>query len=303
MREENSGKGQGSREEITRNREEKGMITSTSNAQVKDLVRLQKKARARDEEGVFLVEGTRLTGEVPVERIARLYVSESYTKKNSAFLSEMNASGIRAEVMTDTVFAHVSDTKTPQGILAVVRRVEYDFQDLLGSGKGVKESRSESGIRQERSAAAPHVLVLDNLQDPGNLGTIFRTAEAAGATGILLSRDCVDIYNPKVIRSTMGAVFRMPFLYVEDLQGAIQELKAQGVHVYAAHLEGRHAYDEENYQTGCAFLIGNEGNGLREEIAACADIRIRIPMEGQAESLNAAVAAAVLMFEAARQRR
>lgn len=256
------------------------MITSTSNAQIKDLIRLQKKSRARDEAGVFIVEGPRMVSEIPADRIVKLYVSESYTKKRKADIVE----GIRSEVLADNIFAHVSDTKTPQGVLAVVKRLEYDMKDIL---KG----------------EAPHVLVLDNLQDPGNLGTIFRTAEAAGATGILLSRDCVDLYNPKVIRSTMGAVFRLPFLYVDDLPGAIRELKDAGVRVYAAHLDGKNAYDKEDYQTGCAFLIGNEGNGLRDEVTACADTLVRIPMQGKAESLNAAVAAAVLMFEAGRQRR
>ena len=122
-------------------------------------------------------------------------------------------------------------------------------------------------------------------------------------TGIILSRDCVDIYNPKVIRSTMGAVFRVPFLYVDDLQGTIGELKREEIKVYAAHLKGRKAYDQEDYSAGCAFLIGNEGNGLRDEIAECADHYVIIPMQGRAESLNAAVAAAVLMFEVSRQRR
>lgn len=147
------------------------------------------------------------------------------------------------------------------------------------------------------------LLVLDNLQDPGNLGTIFRTAEAAGVTGIILSKDSVDIYNPKVIRSTMGAIFRMPFVYVEKLTDTIEELKAHQIQVYAAHLDGKNAYDEECYLNGTAYLIGNEGNGLRQEVADCADTWIRIPMLGQAESLNAAVAASILMFEAARQRR
>ena len=147
------------------------------------------------------------------------------------------------------------------------------------------------------------MLVLENIQDPGNLGTIFRTAEAAGATGIVLSKDCVDLYNPKVIRSTMGAIFRIPFIYTDDLIGTIDELKREGITVYAAHLKGENSYDMEDYKTACAFLIGNEGNGLPEETAACADRKILIPMEGGAESLNAAVASAVLMFEAGRQRR
>ena len=221
------------------------MITSTSNIQVKELLRLQKKSREREKEGVFIVEGPRMAEEIPRERIVKLYVSESFQakcvkEKNDRFIQE-------AEVMSDTVFAHVSD--------------------------------------------------------PGNLGTIFRTAEAAGATGIVLSKDCVDLYNPKVIRSTMGAIFRIPFIYTDDLKGTIDELKREGITVYAAHLKGENSYDMEDYKTACAFLIGNEGNGLTEETAACADRKILIPMEGGAESLNAAVASAVLMFEAGRQRR
>lgn len=149
----------------------------------------------------------------------------------------------------------------------------------------------------------PHLMILDNLQDPGNMGTIIRTAEGAGVTGVIMSKESVDIYNPKTIRSTMGSVYRMPFLYVEELQELLQKLKEKGVKTYAAHLHGKNFYDEEDYRTGCAFLIGNEGNGLREEIAEKADIWVKIPMYGQVESLNAAIAASVLMFEASRQRR
>ena len=266
------------------------MITSTANAQVKELVRLMKKSRARDEAGVFLIEGPRMAGELTADpawqgKIRKIYLSESYAKKNAAEAEGLKRAGL-TEILADPVFDHVSGTKTPQGILAVVERRDYRMPDILGA-----------------EPAKAHVLVLDNLQDPGNLGTIFRTAEAAGVTGIILSSDCVDIYNPKVVRSTMGAVLRMPFLYVEDLPGAIGELKKEGILAYAAHLSGEHAYDEEDYTAGCAFLIGNEGNGLRDEVVACADRRILIPMCGHAESLNAAVAAAVLMFEAGRQRR
>ena len=118
-----------------------------------------------------------------------------------------------------------------------------------------------------------------------------------------MSRGCVDIYNPKTIRSTMGAIYRMPFLIADDLPEMIGQLKEKKIGVYAAHLDGKNTYDRENYTGGCAFLIGNEGNGLRQEVADCADTWIRIPMAGQVESLNAAVASAVLMFEVSRQRR
>ena len=278
------------------------MITSTSNAQIKELAKLQKKSRLRDERRSFLVEGPRMVEEIPKERIERLYISESFERKNPAYIREL---GVPAEVLSDTVFSYVSDTKNPQGILAVVKRLEYTMEDVLG--KSASKCEEKSGEKEKNpenhQIRVPHVIVLDNLQDPGNLGTIFRTAEAAGATGILLSSDSVDVYNPKVIRSTMGAVFRMPFFYVKDLPAAVKSLSSQGIRTYAAHLNGKNAYDEEDYTKGCAFLIGNEGNGLRDEVSECADCLIRIQMCGKAESLNAAVAAAVLMFEAGRQRR
>lgn len=257
------------------------MITSTGNQKIKELVQLQRKSRARSDAGVFIVEGIRMIREVPKEKLVSLYVTEDFYKKHKA---ELPLGQAAPEFVTPTVFAYISDTKTPQGVLAVVRQNRYSEEELLGGGE-------------------THLLVLDNLQDPGNVGTIFRTAEAAGVTGIILSRDCVDVYNPKTIRSTMGAVFRMPFLCVDDLPETIKRLKKEGIQVYAAHLEGKHVYDEEDYRGKTAFLIGNEGNGLRDEVADCADIRIRIPMKGQAESLNAAVAASVLMFEVSRQRR
>ena len=253
------------------------MITSTSNARIKRLVNLKKKRKLRDEEGVFLVEG--------IDKLKEVYVSESFYKKEKDTVKEvLKDSKIRVEELTDTVFSHASDTKTPQGILCVVEQMNHKISELT-------------------SAECPLIMVLDHLQDPGNLGTILRTAEGAGVTGILMDRECVDIYNPKTIRSTMGSVYRMPFVYVEDLGKGIQDLKDKGITTYAAHLEGKNSYDEEDLTNPCAFLIGNEGNGLRREIADMADCYIKIPMLGQVESLNAAIASSVLMFEAARQRR
>lgn len=273
------------------------MITSTGNQNIKEVVQLRKKSKARSQAGVFLVEGIRMIQEVPVECLEKLYITEGFYKKYKKELELLLAgkSNVRPELVSDTVFAYMSDTKTPQGVLGIVKQAEYDLEQILAG--------AEMAGGQENARQAPHVMILDNLQDPGNLGTIFRTAEAAGVSGIIMSKDCVDIYNPKTIRSTMGAVYRMPFLYVENLQETISELKQKGICVYAAHLEGKNTYDKEDYSVGTAFLIGNEGNGLRQEIADCADTWIRIPMAGQVESLNAAVAASVLMFEVSRQRR
>ena len=278
------------------------MITSTSNTQIKELAKLQKKSRLRDERGIFLVEGPRMVEEIPKERIERLYISESFERKNPAYIKDL---GVSAEVLSDTVFSYVSDTKNPQGILAIVKRLEYTMEDILGKSASKCEEKSGEKEKnpQNHQIRVPHVIVLDNLQDPGNLGTIFRTAEAAGATGILLSSDSVDVYNPKVIRSTMGAVFRMPFFYVKDLPAAVKSLSSQGIRTYAAHLNGKNVYDEEDYTEGCAFLIGNEGNGLTYELSAKADRLIRIPMAGQVESLNAAISATLLAYEAYRQRK
>ena len=145
-------------------------------------------------------------------------------------------------------------------------------------------------------------LLLENIQDPGNLGTMFRTGEGAGVDGIFMSKETVDLYNPKTIRSTMGSVFRVPFCYVDSLPDTIEMLRAKGVMVFAAHLKGEKLYHQLSFLGGSAFLIGNEGNGLTKECADKADAYLKIPMEGKLESLNAAVSAAILMYEAKRQR-
>ena len=149
----------------------------------------------------------------------------------------------------------------------------------------------------------PMFLVLEDLQDPGNLGTMLRTGEGAGISGVIMNQSTVDLFNPKTIRSTMGSIYRVPFFVTDDLEQTILELKSQGIKVYAAHLKGTLCYDEPDYRGPSAFLIGNEGNGLSDVVADCADTYIKIPMQGQVESLNAAISAALLMYETSRQRR
>lgn len=260
------------------------MITSSSNSKIKELKQLQKKARLRQEKGLFLVEGVRIVGETPKEQILGAYVSESFKRENADWLARW---GVAYEVVEDRIFDSVCDTRTPQGILCLVKRREWKLSQMLAAAGKEK---------------APLILVIENLQDPGNLGTIFRTGEAAGVSGIIMSRETVDIYNPKTVRSTMGAVYRVPFLYTDSLADSIAQLRAADIDVYAAHLKGEKFYSEISYEKGTAFLIGNEGNGLSDFAANLADEYLKIPMEGQAESLNAAVAAAILMYEAHRQR-
>lgn len=217
--------------------------------------------------------------EAPQEKIVKTYVSESFWKKEQKRFQDKEI-----EIVEDRIFQSASDTITPQGILSIVRQYHYQMEEFWK-----KEN--------------PFFLVLENIQDPGNMGTIFRTAEGAGVDGIFLSKDCVDIYNPKVIRSTMGSIYRMPFLYTDCVTDLVTQLQNKKVRVFAAHLKGEKNYDQENYLSGTAFLIGNEGNGLTEELAQKADCYIKIPMAGKVESLNAAVAASILMYEVSRQRR
>ncbi len=254
------------------------MITSTGNSQVRSLVQLKRKAKTRRQEQRFAAEGARLFTEIPRELIEQVYVTGSFQAQNRELLS-----GLKYELVSDEVFSYLSDTQTPQGILCVVRMVPERPELIFRPG----------GLW----------LILENIQDPGNLGTMFRTAEGAGVTGIIMDRTTADLYAPKVIRSTMGSIFRVPFLIADDLAEPIGKLKEAGARIYAADMKGSICYDRADLTGGSAFLIGNEGNGLTERALSLADGSVHIPMAGQLESLNAAVAAAVLMFEASRQRR
>ncbi len=254
------------------------MITSLDNKRIKNVISLIQKGKTRKEQDAFVIEGVKLFEEVPLDEIIEVYVSESFNEK----IEKLDQ--IPHEVVKEDVFLKMADTLTPQGILCVVKKRHYDLHKVLAESK------------------APLFLILETIQDPGNLGTIMRTAEGAGVTAVIMSSDTVDLYNPKTVRSTMGSIFREPFVYVSDLHETINELKAAGVKCYAAHLKGKGSCYEEDYKGATAFMIGNEGNGLTEATADLADTYIKIPMGGKLESLNAAISAAVLTYEATRQR-
>lgn len=261
------------------------MITSVSNGKIRQVAQWQAKAKERRAAGVFLAEGFKLFAEAPAGWIREVYVSREALKRaetDEALRRKLAETGY--ETVSGQVFQRISDTKTPQGILCVVNRPLYR-------------------IEQVTKGPAPLIAVLENIQDPGNLGAILRTGEGAGVTGVILAGDTADIFSPKAVRATMGSVFRVPFVLAEHLPGALVRLKETGITVYAAHLSGRDYDDGISFRQGTAFVIGNEGNGLSRETAAAADALIRIPMEGKVESLNAAAAAAVLLYEARRQRR
>ncbi len=258
------------------------MITSSNSRQIKNISLLLRKARERKKQGVFVVEGIKMIKEAPEGWVQKVYLAERV-------LGSAEANNLRelydCEVVSDGVFDAVADTSTPQGVLALVKMPVYPLDALL---------------RDKRTL----LLALESIQDPGNLGTMLRTGEGAGITGILMNHTTVDLFSPKTIRSTMGSIYRVPYYVTEDLPGVLSRLKQRQITLCAAHLAGAVSYDAPDYtRGGTAFMIGNEGSGLTEELSNLADVRIKIPMEGQVESLNAAISASLLMYEVLRQKR
>lgn len=276
---------------------EKTVINSASNHKMKEVARLLSKAKERREQEMFVAEGVRMFLETPPARLVKVYVSESFyaSEKNRKLLDSREAD---YEIVSDRVFQSVSDTVTPQGILFLARIRSISEDQLFARRR-----------REKQNAEQPLTyLLLDGIQDPGNLGTMVRTAEGAGVAAIIGSRQTVDLYNPKVIRSTMGSVYRIPFLVADDLCATVQRMKTEGIRVYAAEGENSAAkenavYDRADFTKDAAILIGNEGNGISPALSSAADCSVSIPMEGRLESLNAAMAAGILMYEAARQKR
>lgn len=252
------------------------LITSATNAHIKNIISLKEKSKVRKSTGLFTVEGIKMFGEVPRDDLKEIYVSESFEKENRDGLK-----GYSYNIVSDNIFKKISDTVTPQGVLAIVKQKKYTVEDIIA----------------KRNKKGSCIVVLDRLQDPGNLGTIVRTGEGAGISGIIMSSDCADIYNPKVIRSTMGSIFRVPFAISNNLPEDINKLKQSGITTYAAHLKGD-LYHNGVFNRDVALLIGNEARGLSQEVSQKADKLIKIPMEGKVESLNAAIATAILMYEA-----
>ncbi len=260
------------------------MITSDSNAKIKELVKLQKQSRQRKKTKTFIVEGLKMLSEAAEHKtLKHIYISDFMLEKVSDTLDEL-LENYPYEVVSDSVFKQISDTVTTQGILGIADMPQYELTEILDDKKHMW-------------------LLLDDLRDPGNLGTIMRTAEGAGMSGVIMSKESVDLFNPKVVRSTMGAIFRVPFYYSDDLIRTIEKIQEKGYKVYGTAMKGSVVYDEPDYTKGAAIVIGNEANGISDKVFDALDARIRIPMAGQLESLNAAVSAAIVMYETARQKR
>ena len=240
-------------------------ITSLKNPKVAAWKAL-KDRKGRRESGCFLVEGRKMVEEA----LASAFDVETVLVQEGMELPD----GLTVPVyeLPEYVLTAVCDTKTPQGIAAVVRM-------------------------KEQSALGKHIVVLDGVQDPGNVGTIIRTADAAGLDGVLLSNQCADVFSPKVLRATMGSIFRMNLRTTDDLPGELTKLREKGYSILSSQLDGTPFYEREKVAEQFALIIGNEGNGVSEQVQQTATHRVRLPMRGGAESLNAAIAAAIMMYE------
>ena len=371
----------------------------------KDITFLEKNKKARDTQGLFVAEGRKLFLEAPPDRIVQVLMTKRFAAEHPDIEERIPAHADVVADIDEARFYSLSDAKTPQGILTVMKKMEWPAELLLpapcagagkpgagagkpgagtgataqgrradaamqgqragteagtpgayaGAGATAQGRRADAAMQGQRAGTEammqgqragtgammqgqhtgaeagtpgayagagtrlgqagedgtlpgngleyPLYAILENLQDPGNAGTIIRTGEAAGVTAVFLTEGSVDLYSPKTIRSTMGAIFRVPHFYVPTGAAIADELLIRGVRVYAAHLRGRTSYTDCDYRRGSAFVIGNESRGISDELAEKCSTLIRIPMYGRVESLNAAMAAGILMYEAVRQRR
>ena len=256
------------------------MITSTQNPKVKYIRALQSQGRFRREESAFIVEGIRLVEEaLKADWDARLILySDSLNERGRALVAAFSDRGAQVLQGSHQVMRAASDTQTPQGLLAVL-----PFQEL------------------QVSETMDFVFVPDAVRDPGNMGTMLRTAFAAGVEAIFIPPDTVDVYAPKVVRAGMGAHFHLPIRNL-TWQEIANRLRSSQLKIYLADASAGRRYTQAEFHQPCAIIIGGEAEGAGEVARNLADEHLHIPMMGNAESLNAAVAAGVLLFEVVRQR-
>lgn len=260
-------------------------ITSKDNLMLRRMKKLESK-KFRDKMGLFVLEGITVLKEAIEEGIGIEFViySDSFAEnpESAAMIDKLQEEKVNIYSVDNRLFASVSGTETPQGIIAAVEKPEWNADEILAEGT--------------------NIIVLDRVADPGNMGTIIRTAEAAGFSGILAIKGSTDIYGGKVSRSAAGALMRMPVLYADSPQDAVEMLKSKGKKIVCTDPRSDKNYYDVDLSKDAAIVIGNEAAGVCEELFGCADISVGIPMEGKTESLNAAIAASVMMYESLRQK-
>ena len=255
-------------------------LTGLQNPMVKAAAELKQK-KYRQQQGLFLAEGLRTVEEaVRYGAVQSIFYTAIEDDRTRAVLEEAAAKQIKLVCVSDKVLKKIADTETPQGIIAVCEMRSKRLDEFLASGK--------------------MLLVLDRVTDPGNIGTMLRTA--AGVGGLLLLQGCADIYAPKTVRASMGSLFHLPVLSGLSEELLVQAARKAGYELLVTCLDGADNLYKADLQGRLAFVMGNEANGVSPALLAAADKRVFIPMQGRAESLNVAMAAGIVMFEALRQK-
>jgi RNA methyltransferase, TrmH family len=262
------------------------LITSRKNEMIKNAAHLSSSAEIRREQGLFMVEGARLCSDAAQSGVTVkiLFYTAQANEKYGEYLDMIQVNAEQVYEIEPHVAALLSETKTPQGIFCVCK-----MQDCAQGLTQMEQSR--------------HYLALENIQDPANLGAVLRTAEALGVGGVVLAGSCCDVYSPKVLRASMGAVFRLPFFITDNMADAAVQLNAQGFLTLAAVPDEKvQKVTDIHFKSATVIVVGNEGNGLTAEAIAACSQAVTIPMLGRAESLNASASAAILMWEMMRSR-
>lgn len=248
------------------------IITSKDNEIIKNIKKLKEKKYRLDS---YIVEGIKMVKEAISENqeIALIAIRED-------FKIDFDTKKMKIVTISNKIFNDISDVKTPQGILAVIKKNQNN----------------------QIETNSDYILALDSLQDPGNMGTIIRTADSANINQIIINKTTVDPYSPKVIRSTMGAIYRTNIIEVEDLKATLKEMKSKGFQIITTDLKATQSIYDINYNNKTVVVIGNEANGVSQEILQTADKKVIIPMLGKTESLNASIAASIMIYEYVRQK-
>ena len=252
-------------------------ILSKDNKLIKYIAKLQTSAKFRREEGRFVAEGLRVCVEAALSNapVESVLITENALSKYEKELAPLISSGAEIYLTSDKALAAACDTKSPQGVICVIKTLDNNIDlDTINN----------------------KYILLENVQDPSNLGTVLRTADALGLSGVIMTTDCCDIYSPKVCRGAMGALFRVPFMIVDSAPAFIRDFNNNG-RSFAAVVRNADSVTEADFSGNTLIAIGNEGNGLTDETINACSGAVTIKMCNNAESLNASIAAAILMWE------
>lgn len=263
-------------------------ISSPANRLIKEVVSLKQK-KYRDSLGLFIAEGVRLIEECAVAgwSVATCIYTEAAAARDRtrSLIERLERLNCQLAVVPDSLYNKISDTEQPQGIMVIVKKRQATLESMVAAGEN-----------------PPLVVVLDGIQDPGNVGTIIRTADAAGCTGVIALKGSADIYAGKTVRASMGSLFHLPVVEGITSLELISWLQRCGVRLLATSLQQSEPYYRTRLTSPVAIVLGNEGQGVSPELLEAADSCVNIPLIGQAESLNVAVAAGIILYEAVRQR-